>query len=217
MWFIGEKFLWETVMSFKVMRCEAIVQQKHSPYLFTQFNVDSFYPNPLCNTLILARVLNALACALKESHHLPKYVIIILDKNLVHSAGVFDYGAENTFLQLITWLLKEFNLMINTRCEDLRSKKPGAIANFGEPKLVWIKMLNRPIITTMKGKEIFSLVRKFNHAMETAVADDRLSHIIKIMVPPNDTYFDQSGDLTAAGRIEFWKDLDEQMKTLDRN
>ena len=173
------------------------------PYLFTQFNVLSFYPNTSGNAVILSRVLNALVYTINEYHHLPKHILIMLDKDLITNAKMFDYGAVQAFKNLIKWLVKEFNMIINTRKEDLRNKKPGAITSYAEPRLIWVKMLPRPIIESQCACATYSLCRKFNDALEEVIRDDRHSHVLLLQVQANQGNFDCDGDLTLLGRIEY--------------
>ena len=76
-------------------------------------------------------------------------------------------------------------------------------------------MVKRPDFTSRK--EIFALTRKFNTALEDVIADNRHSHILKIELEHTSAHFDQFGNITPAGKIDFWKDLDGQMKKFDRN
>ena len=65
-------------------------------------------------------------------------------------------------------------------------------------------------------KCIYSLVSKFNSVLESTVADDQHSLLMKIEVQHTGTNFNHAGNLTPMGKIEFWNQFDELLKEFDR-
>ena len=65
-------------------------------------------------------------------------------------------------------------------------------------------------------KRVFSLARKFNDLLEGVIHGDKKSHILKIKIDHNNTYFDRIRQLTQMGKIQYWKKLDETMKEFER-
>ena len=105
-WFIGDEFLRELFVTDRAMRTQATQQQKMSPYLYDYYNIECYYTNPLSsNRSILARILNALIAGLNKNEHLPRYIVMMMDKDVVSASKIYDYGAVETFEKLMCWLL----------------------------------------------------------------------------------------------------------------
>ena len=157
---------------------------------------------------------NALVDAINEtkSFHLARYVVIVLDADLIINAKVYDFGVSHTFEDLLKWLLININRTIELRKDDLLKKRPGAVSTTSEPRLVWTLMVKRP---ESANKHIFALTRKFNQIMENVVAGDKRSHVLTPEVPTDNRHFDRFGNLTAIGHETFWKSIDSIMKDFD--
>ena len=179
-------------------------------------NIDGLYPLVRSDVKsVLARMLNALVEKFNESIYLPHYIVIIPDKDIIVNAQVFDYGAWDTFEQAIRWLVSNIDGTVEVRKEDLKSKNPGALSPPSEPHLVWVKAL--VCLEILLAKSTYSLVRKFNTALEDTVADNKRSHILKVAVLPNNSNFNCNGNLTPLCMIEYWQNLDAQMGDFDKS
>ena len=78
-------------------------------------------------------------------------------------------------------------------------------------------MVKCPIVKQEKLASIYALTRKFNVNLENTLADQRYTHILKVSVTPDGSNFDMWGRLNAAGKCEFWGNIDEQFRDFDRN
>ena len=58
--------------------------------------------------------------------------------------------------------------------------------------------------------------RKFNTAMETVIATEKHSHILKPYIKCSANHFDRVGNLSPTGQIEFWRNVDSQMNDFNR-
>ena len=104
----------------------------------------------------LARVFNRLVKQLNEEPFiLPRYIIITLDKDLIQSADLFDYGVSRIIEDTLKWLLININMVIEMRKEDLAGKHAGAVSTTSEPRLVWVGMIRHP--ENSMNKKVFSL------------------------------------------------------------
>ena len=214
-WFLGSDSIKEWFTSFNTIKLQAIENETAIPYLFQYYNLDVLYLKSTSEEhSYLAKVANALIHKLNEKAHLPHYIVIILDKDLIVNAKVFDFGARDVFEQTIRWLLNNVAGSINVHKHDLRKKHPGAVSASSEPRFVWVKALPRPEV--LLAKSTYSLICKFNAALEDVLVQNRHSHIMKIDVPLNNQNFDRCGSITPLGLIHFWNHLDEQMKEFDR-
>ena len=213
---LGDDFFRDMVMTFKAMRAQAKQSDTRQPYLFDNYNVINLTPLRHSNIrAFLARVLNELIKELnKPPYQLPRYIIVILDKDLIANADLYDYGVSRTIEDTLKWLLININQAIETRKEDIMGKRPGGISTTSEPRLVWVNMLHRPHHSM--NKRVFSLARKFNDLLEGVIHGNKKSHILKVEIDHNTIYYDRIGQLTQMGKIQYWKKLDEIMKEFDR-
>ena len=215
MWFLGDAALKDWFTTFASMHKQAVEKNQPQPYLFAYYNLDHLYSNQMSdNRSLLARIINALIDKLNEHSHLPRYIVILIDKDLILNAQVFDFGVCDTFEHTTRWLLNNIVCVIEQRKIDLHNKRPGSVVAGSEPRFIWVKAVVRPEI--MLGKSTYSLVGKFNMTLEDIVASNRHSHILKIDVQKDNTHFDRSRNLTPLGIINFWRDLDAQIKDFDR-
>ena len=67
-----------------------------------------------------------------------------------------------------------------------------------------------------RNKKVYALSSKFNTILEEVIAGDKRSHYLKVAVDLSSTNFDRWGNITSAGKIEFWKFVDETMKKFNR-
>ena len=216
-WFLGDDSLRRFFDAFTDMKKTARDENHQIPYLFDYYNVESFHAPQLSNNRsVMARIVNTLIKEMNSPahQHLPRYIVILLDKDLVHEANVFDFGVSETLEDIIKWLLININRCVELRKEDLRGRRPRAISTEAEPRLIWVSMLQRP--DHSMDKRVYSLARKFNSIMEKVITGDKRSHILKIHVDLHEGNFDRVGNLTMAGQYEFWKCINNKMKDFDR-
>ena len=117
--------------------------QRPKPFMHAYYNVRFFHPKRWnSNDSALARIYNGLAEELNEYPHLPKYILIIPDKDIVSDTKVFDYGISSTFEELVEWLLTNIAEDLEKRKKNLHKTRPGALTQASEPCLVWVQMLN---------------------------------------------------------------------------
>ena len=94
---------------------------------------------------------------------------------------------------------------------EFRKKGPGAISS-NEPKVIWVKMHNRP-----KGQsQLLAARNKFNNILENLLST-KSGHFImdindKVAVPQN---FSINNTLTSAGKEEFWWAVDRMIEVFD--
>ena len=90
LWLIGDAFLKEIFATLQDIRTEARAGERAMPYIMAHYNVDAFttVQQPVCS--LLTQVVNALNKAINESKppHLPRFLLILLDKDFVENRGV---------------------------------------------------------------------------------------------------------------------------------
>ena len=158
------------------------------PYLAERYSTVGVYLWQISGDLLLTRIRNALVNELNDrSHyfHLPKCLIIILDRNVIENSKVFDYGASQIFADILKWLLININLVIEERKENLLKQWLGAMASYKEPCLIWVTMIPRP---ECDKKHVYSLTRKLNSVLEDVISGDKRPHILKCTLIITITY-----------------------------
>ena len=80
---------------------------------------------------------------LNEKQRLPKFLVIVLDKDLIACTKAFGSGATYIIGSSLHYIIKQVDQLID-RCKlDLFDKKPGAL--FEEyPQVVWVRIMKRP-------------------------------------------------------------------------
>ena len=214
---IGDSFLKDTFLTLKEIHVTALRGEKPMPYILQHYNMDAFTaPTAPLVRSFFAQMTNALAMGLNDQMrppHLPRYVLIMMDKDFIENINIFDYGAAQAFKDMMKWLLINLNNLIETRKSDLVSKCPRVVSTSPEPRLIWVQMIRRP--DTSAKKEVFALTRKFNNIPEKVISKDKWSHILKIFVECSQGNFDQWGNLTPRGKHNYWRVLDSTMKDFD--
>ena len=96
-WLIGDNFLFNIHPAIQLLHTEACRRGQPEPYLYSKYNLEGFYFNPL-NPLkpILVRFLNSLIEGLNLAPHPPKYVICLPDKDLIEHVKNFTSGVKKT-------------------------------------------------------------------------------------------------------------------------
>ena len=168
MWIIGDAFLQEMFATLQTMKTSVPSNSKNIPYLYEQYNVFFFFTTQASKqTNFLARIQNAIAEAFNCRTHLPRYILMILDKDLIEAVSYFDYGETRVLGDTTNWIAKELEHSIESRIEDLLSKKPGAVHN--NTRIIWVKMIPRKGIQDISSHErkILAAKPKFNAALNS--------------------------------------------------
>ena len=118
---------------------------------------------------VAACILNSIIQGLNAWAHLPRYILVIPDTDIIDYVKRCEYLNKDEqchFESIITWLVKEIKKAVEIRLDDLHRKRPGAILTSAEPRIIWVKVVPRPVV--LAGKENFSLIQRFNtHAQNS--------------------------------------------------
>ena len=137
----------------------------------------------------------------------------MIDEDLVIDANIYDYGASQTFEDILKWLLMHFRKAVELRRDDIDHKRPGAVP-YTDTRLIWVKMLKRPESSIVK--KVYSLTRKFNVTLENVIAPERLAHILDANIEPSAAYFNENGELNGQGCILYWRKIDAIIRDFDK-
>ena len=217
-WIIGDEFVHEIYHALQQMNTESRVAKTSPPYLYDMYNVRCFTANPLSEIKNVAtRLVNTLIKALNGSEKLPRIILIAPDWDLIRFINHDGAAAEIIFKEVINWIITNMKCAMESKKDFLLKKKAGAVAE-GEPKTIWIKMINRfgnELHTTLSIKAL-SNKGKFNRVLEDALADQSGHYVMDVNVAVNEgCYFTVDSQLNAAGRIKYWREVNEQVKLFD--
>ena len=191
------------------MRNQAKEERRTAPYLFDYYNINAFMSGTISSVIQnpMVKMVNCIVEAINHFQLLPRFIIIIPDQDVVAAIKYYDYGISKIIQRCMEWMVREVDRMISTRKEDLWDKRPGAICPL-EPKVVWIKMLEKPAQS-----RIMAVRNKFNAILEEILCRYRLMYIAGIQL--EHMHFDRNNSLYPTGKIRYWKDLDAIMKKFD--
>ena len=157
---------------------------------------------------------NALILMLNNKDHLPFYLVIIPDKDLLTWYKHYAYGISRILHVDLKHFVDEVEKVVKTRREQLLQIRPGAVAT--KTKIIWVNMLARPFIWSPDGSDkVFTQTAKFNFILQETLAN-KAGYIMSID-HMKDCHFDRYGNLNTSGKIHFWKELDYLLKKFDHN
>ena len=216
-WIVGDDFLKDCANTMKSRKRSTQTaplfksgqQVTTNKYLLHQnYNVKIFYAGS--GVRGANRFIYPLVEALNNNHKLPQYIIIIPDKDMI---SVFKGNKFHTGIVMgstIHYILRQYEMYIECRCQDLGDKKPSALSLPEMPHFIWVRMLKRPSAET--GHQVFSLRGKFNSVLEEQLLNgkDSRHRIMSINIRADE--FNLQGNLTSSGKFDFWHEIDKAMK-----
>ena len=92
-WIIGDTFLQDTFATLQTLRSSASLENKNPLYIYEQYNVFIFFM-PKSNQQIhtLGHIHHSIVEAFNRRYHLPWYILMILDKDIIEAVNFYDYG-----------------------------------------------------------------------------------------------------------------------------
>ena len=158
---------------------------------------------------MLGRINNAIVEEFNKTAILPKFIVMILDSEIIEMAEVYDCGMHKIMFDCLEWLRSSVIQNIMTRKDDLKSKRKGSIGSEDEPKLIWVEAVPRP--KNSAKKEIYLLVGKFNEILQELINSAANELIFTLKTVNELNCFDACGRLMPIGKERFWKELDYQL------
>ena len=97
--------------------------------------------------------------------------------------------------------------------DHLYKLRPGALTS-GEPKIVWVKMLQR----MRSADKVLTVRTRFNNILEELIAKERNHYLIDPNPAVHDTaFYSHLNLLNLDGCTAFWKEIDDCVKLFDHH
>ena len=187
------------------------------PYIHEFFNVKPCYYTGASSDMALMWVINALIKSVNgKDATLPKYLVVILDHNILQDLLHFNEEVNVTTIQMVTkWLVRQINTTVRRKRIDLLEKRPGSLSSFAT-KIIFVKMLRRigKYGDNTLASNLNKLRPRFNDALNDAVA--KIDHYL-LTINSCNAYedYDKRGLLSIRGKNNFWLELDNLLQRFD--
>ena len=112
-------------------------------YLQEYYNIHSFYELTKASvTRISTRIVNSVISGVNQTHGLPRFLVIMPDKDLLCNMDVFHPEICHLIRENVDWMVRQISMVVRRKKADLLDKKPGAIYA-GYPVIVFVRMIRR--------------------------------------------------------------------------
>ena len=76
-------------------------------------------------------MINSVIKALNDNQRLPKFLIVILDKDILDDLKSFEFGVEKEMAVILNWLTRQIDIVIRRKKLQIATAKPGALGPNG--------------------------------------------------------------------------------------
>ena len=216
-WFLGDRFVESIRNTFLDMQQNMEKNRRNSvpPFMLEYFNVKMLHDaNNAQNSLIISRTLNNLIQSFNAPlARLPKYLIVVMDEDILWDIDVATDEAPVVIQRLVTWFVRQINIAIRRKRMDLMEKKPGASCT---TKVIYVRMIRRIEVFSGPITARHNYRAKLNDAINTAVAKIG-EHMLTINSCNMYEHFDSKGKLTETSRKSFIHEIDYLLQCFDLN
>ena len=146
--------------------------EKHSLTLKAGFEITSFCNNRFnsANQNVISRILNTFISAINDEKVLPKYVVFVLDDEIIQFLKYKSYGVSTMYGTLLEWLVKNVDDAIQTAKKNLPSKA----VNEHYPQLYWVAAFQHKNF-----KDSNSVHAKYNLCLESIIKLYPSMHVLR--------------------------------------
>ena len=204
-WFVGDNFASTTYRKHFLLRED----NEENSFIKTNYEYkmvcNSRFNSPTENMLI--RLQNTFAAALnKKEMRMPKYIIVVLDDDLISFLRYSRKGLADIMERWVTWLVHNFEQLLVTK----RNKLPKKAVRMGEPCVYWCAA---PVHNNFDDSQ--NIARKvFNSCLDSLLKGNQTMRVIKFKDHWN-VHTEQlirRGNYTDYGYSSFWDAVDAAFK-----
>ena len=136
-------------------------------------------------------------------------LLVVLDHDIVTLLYKADAASAMVISATLHYIIKQLDMVINRYKQDFTDKKPGALLGAQYPKIIWVRMIKRPKSgSVVFNNNIYQLREKFNSILEDRLMDGEAENHYLISIDVSESKFDITGNLSSAGKAEFWSEKD---------
>ena len=118
-WCIGDEFLRDVDRTLSTLRTSDAAEQGRKLFIHQYFNFETFYLNPFAPMKpVITRIFNSLVKALNKFPHLPEYILVLPDKDIIKSTNIYDFGMREILEANINWLIRNLARALLARQEN---------------------------------------------------------------------------------------------------
>ena len=156
-WLVGDDFLRECYTSLQTMN----LRKSSRTFLHKNFNISAHYASLAVRGV--NRMIYPFVDALNERYKIPRYIIIIPDKDMISHMKANKFSTAIVMGSTIHYIIKQYDILLDHHRLNLTDKRIGAVVPDGFPSIIWVRMLKRPAIDGHTSTTTpFSLRGKFN-------------------------------------------------------
>ena len=125
---MGDAFLRDIFDGLQGLKRQAIVNKKvGTPYLFDYYNVFGYYSGDLIRRK-MAKIVNSAIEGLNDRQRLPRFIIVIIDKDIIEDVNMFGPNGETALREATIWVTRQIEMAVKRRRLEIIEKCPGAIS-----------------------------------------------------------------------------------------
>ena len=197
------------------MKNSAKVNEAEIPYLHKQYNIIDQEPGS--GVVGLNRWIFPLVEVLNEKKRLPKLLLVMPDKDLIHYLINRDMSSSIVIGASLHYIIKQMDMYISRQQQGILLQKPGALMRDEFPKIIWIRMMKRPNLKSPAAVSTFAMHGKFNSILEERLHDGNADNHFIMSIKVTSEEYDMTGNLTSTGKANFWKEVNRGLECFDKN
>ena len=210
-WIIGDDFMART---FSQYFQHAFLEAEVDPgYIRIHYDTSGYCSAKLTHNMISRNVLsyirNGFVQAINAQILLPKYVIVVMEEDMIRAMNHYEKGARALYLKCIKWIMKEFHRVTTAYKEKLPTKS----RKFKYPQILWV-----PTMTHLELKPINEYITMWNDCLETTAQGYKEMHILKLHTwdPEDRTTYSEEGEMNASGFAKYWVAVNDAFQAWDK-
>ena len=156
------------------------------------------------NRSALGRLCNNMATAINSNSPLPKYILVVIEDNLIRCVNYCKPGVSLIFGRIIQWLADQYHSMLI----DRKNALPAKCVKDLWPQIFWVGL---PYHQSFRnGQTRF----KFNQSLDNVIPLYNEMRVLKIRRRwnYNDSSVSRIGEITPAGHSTYWSGIDKALQ-----
>ena len=145
MWIVRDQFIKDADNELKSIKFTVVKSQRVDAlpfYMIDFYNVKSFSNTSTSVDFAATHILNALTEAINKEQSLPKYLLVILDQDIIFDVDVFSSNSGFLVSEMTRWFIQQVDTIIRRKSVDLLKKKLGSLSGYCTT-IIFVRMLQR--------------------------------------------------------------------------